>query len=97
VRWSDVEDVFVRRNNLNRVLALNVREPSKYRQRLPRWRRALWKLSEGAGFGDISFDITGLRISSEELVANVRRRFEREPAGEQPNKALNPTGLRPAG
>ena len=72
VRWSDVEDAFARRNNFNRVLALKVREPSAYLERLPRWRRALWRLSQRAGFGDLSFDITGLRISSDELVRIVR-------------------------
>jgi hypothetical protein len=97
VLWSDVEDAFVRRNGLNRVLALSVREASKYNERLPRWRRSLWKLSQGAGFGDVSFDVTGFGISSEDLVATVRRRVESERTRQQPNPALNPTGLRPPG
>lgn len=80
VRWSDVEDAFVRRNNLNRVLALKVGEPSAYLERLPRWRRSLWRLSQRAGFGDLSFDITGMRISSDELVRIVRARAGGKPS-----------------
>jgi hypothetical protein len=72
VRWADVTDVFVCRNNLNRVLALKVREPARYHEHLPGWSRALWKLSHRAGFGDLSFDITGLAVSSEDLVKLVR-------------------------
>jgi hypothetical protein len=74
VRWGDVEDVFVRWNNLNRVLGLKVREPSRYYEHLPGWRRALWSMSRRAGFGDVSFDITGLRVGSEEIVKMVRAR-----------------------
>src|SRR5690242_17683103 len=33
VPWRDIDDVFVCRNNLNRVLALKVREPSRYFER----------------------------------------------------------------
>jgi hypothetical protein len=76
VRWSDVEDAFVRQNGLNRVLALKVREPSTYHERLSPWRRSLWKLSRAGGFGDLSFDITGFGISSEELVATIRARLQ---------------------
>jgi|GEM_PF-6059160 len=95
VRWRDIEDVFVCRNNLNRVLALKVHESSRYYERFPRWRRSLWKLSQRAGFGDISFDITGLHIGSENLVKIVRERagFATPPS----NKVLNPAGRRPAG
>jgi hypothetical protein len=53
---------------------LSVREPSAYLERLPRWRRALWSLSQRAGFGDVSFDITGMDIDSDELVRLIRER-----------------------
>ena len=91
VPWRDIKDVFVCRNNLNRVFAVNVHTPSTYYERLPRWRRSLWKLSQHAGFGDISFDITGLDIGSEELVRVVRERAHRS-SPEPSNPALNPDG-----
>ncbi len=92
VLWSDVENVFVKPNGFNRVLGLTLREPAKYQERLPRWRRSLWRTSQAAGFGDVSFDITGLRVTSDELVANIRRRIESEHDGQH----FQPGGPRPA-
>jgi hypothetical protein len=80
VLWGDIEDAFVRWNNLNRVLGLKVRQPSRYLGRLPPWRRSLWRLSQRADFGDVSFDITGMRIGSEEVVRLVRERAGCEPS-----------------
>lgn len=97
VAWGDIEHAFVRRNNLNRVLGLNVREPAAYLERLPRWRRSLWGLSQRAGFGDVSFDVTGMGISSDELVRIVLERAGCEPPEQPSSQALNPPGLRPAG
>jgi hypothetical protein len=79
VLWTDIQQAFVLPNNLNRVLGLNVREPSVYLERLPRWRRSLWSLSQRAGFGDVSFDITGMDIDSEEIVRLIRERAGCQP------------------
>ena len=77
VLWADIAHASVYRPGLDRFLELKVREPQRYFERLSRWRRRMWKVSRRTGLGYISFNITGLRIGSDELVRIVQERAGR--------------------
>ena len=76
IPWSEIQGAFIRSIDGNDFICLEVRDPERYRLRLSPVRRAMASANRALGFTDLSVNLSGLRVNTQELFELIMKRAE---------------------
>ena len=76
IEWADIRGVFLKRSQGQAYICLDLREPSKYTQRLSPLLRRMVELNRTLGFTDLSLNLTGTTVSPEQIEELIKKELE---------------------